>query len=61
VQGAVVRRLCTSASAKRPGRTNYFASTQIGDQLGRELLNAYLATLKAKSEVKINQGNLEKK
>ncbi len=37
------------------------ASTQIGDQVGRELLNAYLATLKAKADVKINQANLEKK
>ena len=37
------------------------ASTQIGDQMGRELLTAYLAALKAKTDVKINQANLEKK
>lgn len=37
------------------------ARRQIGDQLGRELFNAYIAGLRAKSEVKINQANLEKK
>jgi peptidyl-prolyl cis-trans isomerase D len=37
------------------------ANTQIGDHLGRELLNAYLASLKGKADVKINQANLEKK
>jgi peptidyl-prolyl cis-trans isomerase D len=37
------------------------ASTRIGEQLGRELFTAYLASLKAKSDVKINQGNVEKK
>jgi peptidyl-prolyl cis-trans isomerase D len=37
------------------------ASKQMGDQIGRELMNAYLATLKAKSDVKVNQANLDKK
>jgi peptidyl-prolyl cis-trans isomerase D len=37
------------------------AGKQIGDQIGRELVNGYLATLKAKADVKINQANLEKK
>jgi len=37
------------------------ASTQIGEQTGRELLTAYIATLKSKADVKINQVNLEKK
>ena len=37
------------------------ASKQIGDQVGRELYNGYLATLKAKADVKINQANLDKK
>ncbi len=37
------------------------ATRQIGDQVGRELYNAYLASLKAKADVKINQANLEKK
>ena len=37
------------------------ANTRIGEQVGRELLNAYLATLKDKADVKINQANLEKK
>jgi peptidyl-prolyl cis-trans isomerase D len=37
------------------------ANARIGEQLNRELLNAYLATLKAKADVKINQAALEKK
>ncbi len=37
------------------------ASERIGDQIGRELLAAYLAGLKAKSNVKIDQAALEKK
>ncbi len=37
------------------------ASARLSEQLGRELLTAYLATLKSKAEVKINQANFEKK
>jgi peptidyl-prolyl cis-trans isomerase D len=37
------------------------ASARLSEQLGRELMTAYLASLKAKSEIKINQANLEKK
>ena len=37
------------------------ASARLTEQVGREMLNAYLATLKAKADVKINQANLEKK
>ena len=37
------------------------ATARLGDQLSQELFNAYLATLKGKAEVKINQANLEKK
>ncbi len=37
------------------------ASTRISDQLSRELFGAYIAALKGKSEVKINQANLEKR
>jgi peptidyl-prolyl cis-trans isomerase D len=36
-------------------------NTRIGEQLGREMFNAYLASLKAKADVKINQTNLERK
>jgi peptidyl-prolyl cis-trans isomerase D len=36
-------------------------SARISEQLGRELMSAYVASLKAKSDVKINQANLEKK
>jgi peptidyl-prolyl cis-trans isomerase D len=35
--------------------------SRIGEQLGREMFNAYLASLKSKADVKINQTNLEKK
>jgi len=34
---------------------------RIGEQLGREMFNAYVASLKSKADVKINQANLEKK
>ncbi len=37
------------------------ASAQVGSEIGRELMNAYLASLKADTEVKINQAALEKK
>jgi len=36
-------------------------SNRVGDQVGRELMNAYAGSLKARAEVKINQANLEKK
>jgi peptidyl-prolyl cis-trans isomerase D len=37
------------------------ASTRVGEQIGRELYAAYLASLRAKADVKINQTGLEKK
>jgi len=37
------------------------AGARVGEQLGRELFTAYLASLKAGTEVKINPGALEKK
>ena len=37
------------------------ASARLSEQIGREMLTAYLATLKAKADVKINQANLDKK
>jgi hypothetical protein len=37
------------------------ASARLSEQIGREMLTAYLASLKAKADVKINQANLEKK
>jgi len=37
------------------------ASSRVAEQLGRELFTAYLASLKADADVKINQGALEKK
>jgi peptidyl-prolyl cis-trans isomerase D len=35
--------------------------SRLTDQLGREMYNAYVASVKAKTEVKINQANLEKR
>jgi len=35
-------------------------NSRMGDQIGHEMFNAYLASLKGKAEVKINQANLEK-
>ncbi len=52
-------------SVTTPGNTDKAkldaASARLSEQIGREMLTAYLATLKAKSDVTINQANLEKK
>jgi len=37
------------------------ASARLSEQVGREMLMAYLASLRSKADVKINQANLEKK
>ena len=37
------------------------ANTQLGQQIGRELLDAYITTLKSRADVKVNQSALEKK
>ena len=37
------------------------ASTRLSEQVGRELMNAYVASLKTKAEVKINQQALDRK
>jgi len=37
------------------------ASARLSGEVGRELFNAYLASLKAKTEVKINQAQLDKR
>ena len=37
------------------------AETAVGGQIGQELMSAYLASLRAATEVKINQAVLEKK
>jgi peptidyl-prolyl cis-trans isomerase D len=37
------------------------AGTRIADQVGRELMTAYLASLRAGSDVRINQASLDKK
>ena len=46
--------------APDPDRLKAF-SNRVGDQVGHELFNAYLAILKSKADVKINQANLDKK
>jgi hypothetical protein len=35
-------------------------NSRMGDQIGHEMFSAYLASLKGKADVKINQANLEK-
>jgi len=37
------------------------ANARVSEQIGRELMYAYLAALKASTTIKIEQGNLEKK
>jgi peptidyl-prolyl cis-trans isomerase D len=37
------------------------ATSRVREELGRELMNAYLAALKSDADVKINQANIEKK
>jgi peptidyl-prolyl cis-trans isomerase D len=46
-------------AAADASRLNAF-SDRVGEQIGRELLIAYVASLKTKADVKINQPNLEK-
>jgi peptidyl-prolyl cis-trans isomerase D len=50
----------TEPAAPDAARLAAFDS-RMSDQLGREMFNAYLASLKSKADVKINQANLEKK
>jgi hypothetical protein len=49
-----------TAPTPDPERLKAF-NNRVGDQVGHELFNAYLASLKSKADVKINQANLEKK
>ena len=49
-----------TAPAPDPERLKAF-NNRVGDQVGHELFNAYLASLKTKADVTINQANLEKK
>ena len=37
------------------------ASGRVGSEIGREMMNAYLASLKSDTDVKINEAALEKK
>ena len=37
------------------------ASARLSEQLGREMLQAYLQSLRARADVKINQANLDKR
>ncbi len=49
------------ASPPADGAKLAAAGSRLGDQLGRELFGAYLGVLKSKSNVTINQANVEKK
>jgi len=35
-------------------------NNRVGDQMGREMMSAYLASLRARADVKINEAALEK-
>ena len=50
----------TDAPTTDTGRVTV-AGNRVGAEIGRELMNAYLASLKAGADVKINQAALEKK
>ena len=49
-----------AALLRTPAKLSVFV-TRLGDQIGRELFAANLASLKGKADVKINQSNLEKR
>ncbi len=50
----------TTPPVPEPARLTAFVG-RVGDQLGRELFTSYVASLKSKADIKINQANLEKK
>ena len=50
----------TTPATPDPARITALA-TRVDEQIGRELLSAYLASLKSRAEVKINQAALDKK
>ncbi len=57
-----IYRLMSVTTPANPDKSKVdAASARLSEQIGREMLTAYLATLKAKADVKINQANLEKK
>jgi peptidyl-prolyl cis-trans isomerase D len=53
-----IQRVIASAAPDAARLTGF--SDRVGEQMGRELAAAYVASLKAKADVKINQANLEK-
>ena len=59
--GFIIYKIVQVIEAPAPDAARVSAfSTRVGEQLGRELFAANLASLKAKAEVKINQAALEK-
>ena len=59
--GFVIYKIVQVIAAPAPDAARLSAfSTRVGEQLGRELFAANLASLKAKADVKINQSELEK-
>jgi len=60
--GYAIYKLVNVATPATPDPARITAlSTRLDEQIGRELLSAYLASLKSRAEVKINQAALEKK
>jgi len=57
-----IYRLMSVTTPANPDKSKVdAASARLSEQIGREMLTAYLASLKAKADVKINQANLDKK
>ena len=57
-----IYRLMSVTTPANPDKSKVdAASGRLSEQIGREMLTAYLASLKAKADVKINQANLDKK
>jgi peptidyl-prolyl cis-trans isomerase D len=59
--GFAIYKLVEVKAPEADPRRAEAAATQLGDQIGRELTNAYVASLKAAADVKINQKALEAK
>ncbi len=62
VQGYTIYRVerVIAGAPPDPAKLSVFV-TRLGDQIGRELFAANIASLKGKTDVKINQSNLEKR
>ena len=58
---SIYKLIAVSTPATGDPKRIEIANARLGEQIGRELVNAYVATLKSRAEVKINTQALEKK